>query len=82
MYHIFNLSFDKQPIAHTDGIWNFLGMLLAGFGCVLLGGCPLRQLVLAGEGNSDSAITVRRVNYRSLLLPIILVWLLVAMVQQ
>lgn len=54
----FNLSFDKQPIAHTDGIWNFLGMLLAGFGCVLLGGCPLRQLVLAGEGNSDSAITV------------------------
>ena len=60
-YHrciIFNLGFDKQPIAHTDGIWNFLGMLLAGFGCVLLGGCPLRQLVLAGEGNSDSAITV------------------------
>ena len=54
----FNLGFDKQPIAHTDGIWNFLGMLLAGFGCVLLGGCPLRQLVLAGEGNSDSAITV------------------------
>ena len=45
----FNLGFDKQPIAHTDGIWNFLGMLLAGFGCVLLGGCPLRQLVLAGE---------------------------------
>ena len=31
---------------------------LAGFGCVLLGGCPLRQLVLAGEGNTDSAITV------------------------
>lgn len=31
-------------------------MLLAGFGCVLLGGCPLRQLVLAGEGNSDSAM--------------------------
>ena len=26
--------------------------------CVLLGGCPLRQLVLAGEGNTDSAITV------------------------
>ena len=33
-------------------------MALAGFGCVLLGGCPLRQLVLAGEGNTDSAITV------------------------
>ena len=33
-------------------------MLLAGFGCVLLGGCPLRQLVLSGEGNTDSAVTV------------------------
>lgn len=45
-------------MAHTDGLWNFLGMLLVGFACVLLGGCPLRQLILAGEGNSDSAITV------------------------
>lgn len=33
-------------------------MMLAGFGCVLLGGCPLRQLVLAGEGNTDSAVAV------------------------
>ena len=33
-------------------------MLLAGFACTLLGGCPLRQLVLAGEGNTDSAVTV------------------------
>jgi hypothetical protein len=41
-----------------DGLWNALGMLLVGFACVLLGGCPLRQLVLAGEGHSDSAITV------------------------
>ncbi|MGM9558231.1 MAG: YedE-related selenium metabolism membrane protein, partial [Oscillospiraceae bacterium] len=23
-----------------------------------LGGCPLRQLILAGEGNGDSAVTV------------------------
>ena len=54
----FNPGFAGQPIAHTDGLWNALGMALAGFGCVLLGGCPLRQLVLAGEGNTDSAITV------------------------
>ncbi len=54
----FNLGFQNQPIAHTDGIWNFSGMLLVGWGSVLLGGCPLRQTVLAGEGNSDSAITV------------------------
>ena len=54
----FNPGFAGQPVAHTDGLWNALGMALAGFGCVLLGGCPLRQLVLAGEGNTDSAITV------------------------
>ena len=54
----FNPGFTGQPVAHTDGLWNALGMALAGFGCVLLGGCPLRQLVLAGEGNTDSAITV------------------------
>ena len=54
----FTLGFAGQAIAHTDGLWNALGMALAGFGCVLLGGCPLRQLVLSGEGNSDSAIAV------------------------
>lgn len=51
-------SFEGQPVAHTDGLWNFLGMSVAGWGCVLLGGCPLRQLVMAGEGNSDAAVTV------------------------
>ncbi|MCR5786008.1 MAG: YedE-related selenium metabolism membrane protein [Eubacterium sp.] len=54
----FTLGFEGQPVAHTDGLWNFLGLFLTGFGCVLLGGCPLRQLILSGEGNSDSAITV------------------------
>lgn len=53
----FNLSFADQPVAHTDGLWNFLGLALVGFGSTLLGGCPLRQLVLSGEGNVDSAIT-------------------------
>ena len=33
-------------------------MVLVGWGSVLLGGCPLRQLILAGEGNTDSAVTV------------------------
>lgn len=54
----FKLGFESQPVAHMDGLWNALGMLLVGFACVLLGGCPLRQLVLAGEGNTDSALTV------------------------
>jgi len=54
----FNLGFEGQPIAHTEGLWNFLGLMLVGLCAVLLGGCPFRQLVLAGSGNSDSAITV------------------------
>ena len=54
----FNLGMEGQPVAHTDALWNAMGMLLAGFACTLLGGCPLRQLVLSGEGNTDSAITV------------------------
>ncbi|MDO4799615.1 MAG: YedE family putative selenium transporter, partial [Bacillota bacterium] len=54
----FNLGFEGQPIAHADGLWNFLGMSLVGWASVLLGGCPLRQLILAGEGNTDSAVSV------------------------
>jgi len=54
----FHLGFAGQPIAHTEHVWNFLGMALVGLCSVLLGGCPLRQLVLAGEGSSDSAVTV------------------------
>ncbi len=54
----FKLGMEGQPVAHTDWLWNGLGMMLTGFGCVLLGGCPLRQLVLSGEGNGDSAVTV------------------------
>ncbi len=54
----FKVSFSGQPVAHTDGLWNFLSLAAVGLGSVLLGGCPLRQLILSGEGNSDSAITV------------------------
>ena len=54
----FKPGFTGQPIAHTQWLWNFLGMGLVGYGSVLLGGCPLRQTILAGEGNSDSAVTV------------------------
>ena len=54
----FKFGFELQPIAHSNHLWNALGMVLVGWGSVLLGGCPLRQLILAGEGNGDSAITV------------------------
>ena len=55
----FVLGFDTPGvIAHSEHIWNILGMYAVGFAAVLAGGCPLRQLILAGQGSSDSAVTV------------------------
>ena len=54
----FNLGFENQPVAHTQWLWNFLGLMLVGLCSVLLGGCPFKQVVLAGSGNSDSAVAV------------------------
>lgn len=54
----FNLGFDNQPIAHSDGLWNFLSMMLVGLCGVMITGCPLRQLASAGQGNSDAVISV------------------------
>lgn len=55
----FILAFDTPGIiAHSDHLWNILGMYAVGFAAVLAGGCPLRQLILAGQGSSDSAVTV------------------------
>lgn len=55
----FVLGFDTPGIiAHSEHLWNILGMYAVGFAAVLAGGCPLRQLVLAGQGSSDSAVTV------------------------
>lgn len=53
-----NWGFAEQPIAHVDGLWNFLGMALVGFGSVLAGGCPIRQMVLSGSGSSDASVTI------------------------
>lgn len=58
IFGFYKFGFDAQPIAHNDGLWNFLGMALAGWASVLLGGCPLRQLILSGEGNIDSVMAV------------------------
>jgi len=54
----FNPGFSGQPIAHTEWLWNILGLFLVGFGSVLLGGCPLRQFVMMGSGNSDAGVTI------------------------
>jgi hypothetical protein len=52
----FKMGFEGQPIAHTDHLWNFLGMSLAGLAFMLAGGCPGRQLFLSGEGDLDAGI--------------------------
>jgi hypothetical protein len=53
-----NVGFAAQPVAHSNHLWNFLGMALAGLAFALAGGCPGRQLVLSGEGDSDAAVFV------------------------
>ncbi|RPH47206.1 MAG: YedE-related selenium metabolism membrane protein [Desulfobacteraceae bacterium] len=54
----FKPGFADQPVAHTMHIWNFAGMALAGLAFALAGGCPGRQLFLAGEGDGDAAVFV------------------------
>jgi len=54
----FNPGFAGQPVAHTDHMWNFLGMTLSGLAFALAGGCPGRQLFLSGEGDMDAGIFV------------------------
>ena len=59
----FKAGFDGQPVAFNtlvsgNFLWAFLGMFLVGFASILLGGCPLRQLILAGAGSSDAVMAV------------------------
>lgn len=55
---IYHWGFVDQPVAHNVHLWNFLGMALVGLAVTLLGGCPLRQLILTGEGDTDAAVTI------------------------
>ena len=54
----FKPGFEGQPIAHSDQTWNFLGMVLSGLAFTLAGGCPGRQLIMAGEGDNDAGVFV------------------------
>jgi YedE family putative selenium metabolism protein len=54
----FKVGFELQPIAHSNHLWNFLGMVLSGLAYSLAGGCPGRQLFLSGEGDGDAAVFV------------------------
>ncbi|NLW90113.1 MAG: YedE-related selenium metabolism membrane protein [Syntrophomonadaceae bacterium] len=57
-FGFFKPGFAPQPVAHTQHLWNFLGLYLVGITATLLGGCPLRQLILSGEGDTDAATVV------------------------
>jgi YedE family putative selenium metabolism protein len=52
-----NWSLSGQPIAHGDWLWNFLALALLGLTGAFAGGCPVRQLVMSGEGNGDAMVT-------------------------
>jgi uncharacterized protein len=54
----FNPGFYGQPGAHLEHFWSFLGMALVGWISVLIGGCPFRQLIKAGEGDADAGLVV------------------------
>ena len=54
---LYHWGFANQPIAHNDHLWNFLSMTLVGLCATLLGGCPLRQMILSAEGDTDAGIT-------------------------
>lgn len=52
------VGFGDQPVAHTNAVMNFAGMVLAGLAFTLAGGCPGRQVFLSGEGDGDAAVFV------------------------
>ena len=52
------LTFEGQPIAHDDHLFNFVSMFGVGLAATFAGGCPLRQLILTGKGGSDNAANV------------------------
>lgn len=54
----FYFSFDGHPVAHKAHLWNFLSMFGVGLAATLAGGCPLRQLILAGQGSIDNVFNV------------------------
>ena len=54
----FHWGFENQPVSQPNDLWNFMGMVTAGLAFALAGGCPGRQLFMAGEGDNDAAVFV------------------------
>jgi hypothetical protein len=50
--------FGVHIIGSSNALWSFCALLEVGIACTMLGGCPFRQLVLAGQGNGDSAVAL------------------------
>ena len=53
-----HVGLNGQPGSHTAHGWTFLGMFLVGGISVLANGCPFRQIIMAGEGNTDAGLTL------------------------
>lgn len=45
-------------IAWSQYIWTFLGFVLVGLAATQMGGCPLRNTALAGEGDTDAGVSI------------------------
>lgn len=59
----YHWGFTQQPLAlpmtrWTQYLWTFLSMALVGLAGTFLDGCPLRNLIRSGEGDTDAAVTV------------------------
>lgn len=59
----YHWGFTNQPISlpmthWAEYIWTFLSLVLVGLAGTFLEGCPLRNLIRAGEGDSDATITI------------------------
>lgn len=50
--------FGVHLIGSADAFWSFIALMVVGLGSVFLGGCPFRQLILASQGNTDSAMAI------------------------
>ncbi|HSQ22576.1 MAG TPA: YedE family putative selenium transporter [Coriobacteriia bacterium] len=54
----YNLGFEGQPVAHNDVLGNIAAMVVAALSAVMLGGCPMRQMIMGSEGDADGAAAV------------------------
>jgi hypothetical protein len=54
----YNLGFEGQPVAHNDILGNIGAMIIAALAAVMLGGCPMRQMIMGAEGDADGAAAV------------------------